>query len=262
MLHSMTGFGQAEAHNDFAISVEIKSVNNRYLETSFRLPSIIQTYENELRALLQKSVSRGKVFVAIKIEQEAHAKIPSIDSEKLTQFLGTIKSIQKALGKETEISHADILPYLDLLSDESKSDNTAEHIFAEVKPVFEAAVSDFVKQRMAEGKNLCDDLLNRLQDIEENLSAIGVIAKDRVDETRQRLHERIANLLQSDEFDKDRLEMEIAIIADKLDITEEIVRLNSHISFFDKALNSSEPAGRKLNFLVQEINREIHSIGS
>jgi uncharacterized protein (TIGR00255 family) len=265
MLISMTGFGKADFSNEaYSISAEIKSVNSRFAEFSFRLPSYLADAEPQFRARLQRQVERGKfsVFVKIELADQKSLLAGNIDNDKLQAVVSMLNDVRSKAGVAEPISLRDVLSFYDTFSSGYNNDSLVDTLIPVVGDVLDKAMHNLIEQRKDEGINLTRDLELRLDMMRRDLQTVEEISRERVPEARNRMLERIRTLMADDNFDKSRMELEIAILADKLDITEEIVRLRSHFEFFEKALHSAEPSGRKLNFLVQEMHREVNTIGS
>jgi uncharacterized protein (TIGR00255 family) len=265
MLISMTGFGKADFSNEaYSISAEIKSVNSRFAEFSFRLPSYLADAEPQFRARLQRQVERGKfsVFVKIDLADQKSLLAGNIDNDKLQAVVSMLNDVRLKAGVAEPISLRDVLSFYDTFSSGYNNDSLVDTLIPIVEDVLDKAMHNLIEQRKDEGINLTRDLELRLDMMRRDLQTVEEISRERVPEARNRMLERIRTLMADDNFDKSRMELEIAILADKLDITEEIVRLRSHFEFFEKALHSAEPSGRKLNFLVQEMHREVNTIGS
>ncbi len=260
----MTGFGRAEiTKNGVTITTEIRSVNNRYCEVSLKLPQIAQNLENDVREFIQRNVNRGKLHVMIRIDEgtEAVTRI-NFDKEVARQYFRMLEELRFSLNIQEPVS------LHHLLSNENIFKNPEDHLerLDKLRPLViesvELAIEDLKKMRAQEGSHLKQDFEERLQTIEDACLTIKNLAAERVPEARKKMQERVATLLESDNFDQDRLELEIALLADKLDVTEELVRLASHTKFFRETMNLDDSSGRKLNFLIQEMHREINTIGS
>ena len=264
MLESMTGFGRADNHsNGFSIDVEIRTVNNRYCDIFIKLPSEFQHFENEIRQVAQGKFDRGKINVTIKIDQNGNSGSRlSVNEQTLSSYLNIIDEIRNKAGIEEKPSLHDLLQFEDLFQSNALTDEAEKALLMSVKSAVSQACDKTIEMRKKEGEQLSHDLLQRIDDIENLSIEIQEIAAGRVDQAREKMRERISNLVGDESFDKERLELEIAILADKLDITEEVVRLQSHLKFFREAVSEDQAAGRKLNFLMQEILREINTIGS
>ena len=257
----MTGFGRGEASAG-GIS-ELKTVNSRYLDISFRLPQAIQNKELELKELLQNHLERGKVNVSVRVDK-ADTGIPEVTfNENLVEgYMKMLNELRKSAGIEEPIKLETLLDFNDIFESREQDEEEIEQIWELTHQASESAVEKLMQMRRQEGSQLEEDLNNRVDHIDRMLEVIMEKIEGRSAEIKQDLEERILELIEGDKIDPDRLEMEVAILVDKQDITEEIVRTRSHIKFFRQAVNNDQSVGRRLNFLSQEINREINTIGS
>ena len=262
MIYSMTGFGKASSSFDgFNIEIEVKSFNNRYLELSFKLPSSLQNREHEIKEFIKSKIKRGKVFANISIKPEGDSNSFLFLSEsKLNESVATLKKIRKALRVKEKIKIEHILTFKDLFSP-GLNEFDEEH-FGVLISTLDAALENMISMRKAEGEQLSKDLVLRLDRIEEHLVLIEKIFRDGVDEQFSKLKQRLKQLLEDIANYSERLDVELALLAEKADITEECVRLRSHLKFFKENLANGEEAGRKLNFLCQEMHREANTIAS
>ncbi|MFN8361648.1 MAG: YicC/YloC family endoribonuclease [Candidatus Kapaibacterium sp.] len=262
MIKSMTGFSKAEiSENGVTVSVEIKSVNGRYLETTVKLPKTLNHKEFEVREIARKALTRGSVFVNINIQQETAAQAMQFNEESAVAYFSAIEKLKKRLKIKEAITLDHLLAFSDAMI-ESKQDDSSEQVWKLTNKALSEALKELEVMRKKEGNEIDKDLKKRVKSIEEGLAKIEDKAASRIPEERERLRQRIAQLFESDEIDEQRLQMEIVILADKLDISEECVRLRSHIKFFHETMKLTEAVGRKLNFLLQEMHREVNTIGS
>lgn len=260
----MTGFGRGETtENGITATVEIKSLNSRYLDVSTRLPQRLQDRELEAKELVQEYVNRGKINITVNVS-EADSAGPSIavDTNKVVGYSKIIKELKEAAGIDEPITIRDITQFNDVFINKEEDEEILEEKWKVAEKALQEALRSLLKMRTQEGDQLKNDLIDRIDFIDENIEIITKETNGRADETREKLLERINNLIDEDKIDPERLEMEVAILVDKMDVTEEIVRLRSHLKFFKEAVEQPEPAGRQLNFLTQEINRELNTIGS
>lgn len=262
MISSMTGYGKGIAENDRLVAeAEVKSVNNRYLEISLKIPSALFVKEYELREIVRNKITRGKLTVVLQVKNnKTGEEIPSLDKTKLKNYLNLLKDVRKTAKLTDKIKLEHLLLAKDLFS--TPDVQLLEVEFALVKKALEAALDDLLKMRENEGKELAKDMMNRLKFMEEQLDLIEVEMKESVVEYFAKLKERVKVLVEDTAMQPERLELELALIADKADITEECVRLRSHIKFFRETLKNDGEPGRKLNFLCQEMNRETNTISS
>lgn len=259
----MTGYGKGEASTlQGNFMVEIRSVNHRYCELSVRMPRSFMALENDLKKFVSKVLKRGKIEIFVQWEDTTAAcSVPQID---LAVARGYHKAFS-ALADELLLSRDMPLPFLisqkGVLKDSVSSIDEAEFqplLFSAVQ----SAVAAIDAMRIREGQALEVDLLARRKQVAEWTGQLNARIPQVVTEYRQKLKNRLGQLLEGSEFDETRLSQEIALMADRSDITEELVRLASHFNQFDEALQLSEPVGRKLDFLMQEMNREVNTIGS
>ena len=262
-MKSMTGFAKAEINKQgINAIIEIKSVNGRYLEPTIKLPRSLSSKEIEIRELLRKALNRGNVFVSIQVEStEAEAKIPGINIEKAKAIHAMLATLNTALQGNEPVSLEKVLSFSKHFI-ESEKEDIAELQWTIAREALKQALQALDIARSNEGKELADDMMMRIKNIEHSLSYVEERSKTRIPEERERLRQKLALLLDTEEIEEYRLNQEIIILADKLDVSEESVRLRSHIKYFNEMMQDSEPIGRKLNFLTQELNREINTIGS
>ncbi|AXJ02184.1 TIGR00255 family protein [Cyclonatronum proteinivorum] len=264
MAESMTGFGRAQAQAEgYSVETEIRSVNNRYCDVSIKLPGDFQHLEPALRSNLQQRFERGKITVSVKLEQTSAQKPKVVINESLAAaYFEALSNLGSKLGIAHKPTYTDLMGFSDIFTREGLTEAEEKLITGIIEKSVDEAAGRTCTMRRDEGAALAKDLLERLRQIQLVTDDILHISEGRSSEARTKLHERIATLLGDDKYDKERLELEIALLADKLDITEEIVRLRSHITFFKEALEGQQSSGRKLNFLMQEMLREVNTIGS
>lgn len=263
MLYSMTGYGKGFAENGkISVEVEIKSVNSRFLDIFLKLPNSLMNKDYELREIIKNKIKRGKLTVVTQLHINGMEEdIPLLDKEKLKNQISIIKEIKKAAKLKDKIKLEHLLLNKDIYSTGDLALTETE--FELLKKATNEALDQMLKMKKAEGLELEKDLSERLQNIENFLSEIeNESAGGGIKEYHDKLRERVKILLEGQQVDKDRLELELAIMADKADITEECVRLRSHIKFFRDSMKNEEEPGRKINFLCQELNREANTISS
>ena len=259
----MTGYGKGLAENGkISAEVEIKSVNSRYLDIFLKLPNSLMNKDYELREIIKGKVKRGKLTVVVQLRVNGlEDELPSLDKEKLKNQLAIIKQVKKAAKLKESIKLEHLLLNKDIYSTTDLSVSESE--FELLKQALNNSLGQLLKMKKAEGKELEKDLLARLKEIEKYLTEIEEEANSGgIKEYQERLRERVKLLLNGQQVDKERLELELAIMADKADITEECVRLRSHIKFFIESLKNDSEPGRKTNFICQELNREANTISS
>ncbi|MEX2585359.1 MAG: YicC/YloC family endoribonuclease [Balneolaceae bacterium] len=264
MIVSMTGFGRGTATRDgFQVTVEIKTVNSRYLDISSKLPNMISDKELELKEMVQEAVQRGKVSLTTYLDRSETGNPSVTFSPKLAKSYGRmLEEIRAAAGITEPVTLKDLTAFNDIFIRRQEDEETVEAAWKLTKSAAEEALKTLNAMRKNEGGQLKKELASQIHQIEGQLSSIMEMSKNRGPETMKRYRNRIAELLDEIPADSERLEQEIAILVDKMDIQEEVIRLQSHLKFFLEALESNEPVGRRLNFLCQEINRELNTIGS
>ncbi len=262
MIESMTGFGSASLLTDrFTVEVEIKSINSRFLDIAVRLPRSLNSKEIEIRNLVKKNIKRGKISLNIFIKKEgAENGIPSYNKESLVGIAKLLKNIKADSQLKEEIQLSDILSFHNAIFSDSSDYSEEEYKLTE-KAILDS-IDKLKIMRGDEGKQLVIDLQNRVTIIENVVDEIVELGKDSVKEYFNKLKERAKELVDKfDDYD-DRLKMELALLSEKYDITEETVRLKSHINQFRQTLDSGVEVGKKLNFVVQEMNREANTINN
>lgn len=264
MIHSMTGFGQAGASsNGISLHVECKSVNNRYLDLTLRLPAVLQQKELEMKELIQKKVGRGSLNVQVVIDKKESGRPKYAVNKSLAKgYKNLLEELREAAEVETPVTLRDLTEFDAIFSARREDEKTMKLLWDLTQQAAEKALQKLNEMRKQEGKQLLNDLLERIDHIETVMRKIKSFTKNRGEELHAQLSNRIKKTVESEKIDDERLEMEIAILIDKMDITEEIVRLQSHIKFFREALETDNAVGRRLKFLCQEMNREVNTMGS
>ncbi|AHF07659.1 YicC/YloC family endoribonuclease [Desulfitobacterium metallireducens] len=264
MANSMTGFGRGEDSGyGYHFTVELKSVNHRFFEASVRLPRNMVSFEERIRKFLQEKIQRGRIDVFINVkETEEKKRLVKVDKDLALSYDKTLKELALALetAYETDIYRLTALPEVLAVEDEEMN---LDLLWETLNGAVSQALLGFMEMRKIEGEKLAEDLLKRLDTISNEKDQISSLSESMVPDYQNRLRERIQLLLgENSVVDEARLANEVAIFADRVSITEELVRLQSHLDQARQTLRSSEPVGRKLDFLVQEMNREINTIGS
>ena len=264
MIKSMTGYGRAKKEiGGRDILVEIKSVNNRYLDCTVKLPRLFGFLEEKIKSFLSaKGISRGKVevFVSIDILEEIGISV-ELDRAYAESYIAALRRLSEEFGLTNDISVMSVAANRDIFSVRKAGDDM-DREWANVLPVLEEATDAFIASRLREGENMKADILAKKARVEELAKEIAPLSKEDIKNQYAKLEARIKNLLGDVAVDESRLITECAVFADKVAIDEELVRLASHFEAFDNILLSDEPVGRKLDFLLQEINRETNTIGS
>lgn len=260
----MTGFGRGEAsENGIHITAEIKTLNGRYFDLSARLPGSIAAKELEIKERIQGEIHRGKVNLNIYLDK-AKTGEPDIalSTEMIRSYTTMLQEAGKSAGISSDLNIKDLLHFDDIFLQKSEKPGTVGLIWELTCLATEKALETVVRMRRKEGGQLKSELQNQINRIQSLLGTIASISSQRVPEAMEKLATRLRSLIDEEKIDPDRMEMEIAILADKMDIKEEVVRLESHLKFFLEALDSKDAVGRRLNFLCQEINRELNTIGA
>ena len=263
MIKSMTGYGSAKGTVEgLEITVELKSVNNRYLDTSVRLPRSFLFAEEAIKSAVQSHISRGKVDVFISVDSSAAGDMTvKVNEPLLRGYIEAIRHISEEYSLANDMTALSVSRFPDVLSVEKK-DLDAEAISAGICAIAEEALRDFDAMRQREGAKLRDDVLSRLETIDRLVSAVETEAPKTVAEYRKRLEQKMQEVLGATGIDENRILAEAAIFADHIAVDEETVRLRSHMSQLTTMINGNSPTGRKIDFLIQEFNREANTIGS
>lgn len=264
MIKSMTGYGKGEAENDlFRLKIELKSVNHRYLDINIKSPRYLIYLEERIKKFIKEDLSRGKIDVFINLDFINQSSIDvKVDLPLASNFKKELDSLIIELGIDDKVRLSNILQISDIIKTEKK-DLDEDLTWETLQNALSVALANITQMREYEGKQLKSDILLKLEEIELITNKIELRAPLVVEEYRIKLNERIKNLMDDSNFvDYDRLALEVAIISDKSSIDEEIIRLRSHINQFREILNQTSAVGRKLDFLIQEFNREINTIGS
>jgi len=263
MIKSMTGYGSAKgAVEGLNITVELKSVNNRYLDASVRLPRSFLFAEELLKSAVQKHISRGKVDVFVSVDSSSADDVTvKVNEPLLKAYLDALRSISEEHNLPLDVTAYSISRFSDVLSVEKK-ELDAEAISRGIVEIAEQALRDFDTMREREGEKLREDILNRLSNIDALVSQVEQESPKTVAEYRARLEAKMAEVLGSAGVDENRILAEAAIYADHIAVDEETVRLRSHMSQLSSMVRGASPIGRKMDFLIQEFNREANTIGS
>lgn len=263
MIKSMTGYGSAKGQAaGLDISVELKSVNNRYLDTSVRMPRSFLFVEDAVKSAVQAHISRGKVDVYVTVDSSAADDMAvKVNEPLLKGYIAAVRHISEEYSLPDDLTALAVSRFPDVLSVEKK-DLDAEEISAAVTRITEQAFADFDAMRLREGEKLRDDVLSRLKTIDALVATVEREAPKTVADYRARLEQKMKEVLGTAGIDENRILAEAAIFADHIAVDEETVRLRSHMSQLTGMINGSSPTGRKIDFLIQEFNREANTIGS
>ncbi|MBR2024507.1 MAG: YicC family protein [Clostridia bacterium] len=266
MFRSMTAFGRArETVNGKDITAEIKSVNNRYFDCSVKITKLYSFLEDKIKQYLQtKGISRGKIEVYISIDLLEQEGIEiNLDTAYAQSYINALYKLRDTFDLKDDITVSRVASNRDIFT-VKKPDDDIEKDWADVKAVLDIAIDQFIERRNTEGEKLCDNIKEKIANIKEYLKVIEANSESDIKGYSKKLEDRILKFLNDNsvQIDEQRILTEVAIFADKVAIDEELVRLGSHFSAFDDIVASNEPSGRKLDFLLQEMNRETNTIGS
>lgn len=258
----MTGFGRGKYENEGrTYTVEIKSVNHKYSDINIRLPRFLNSVEDNIRKRINAEISRGKIDVFINFENfSSRGTSIKINKELAKEYLTQLKSLAEETNIDFNVSVIDVSKLPEILKLEDEEDE--ELISSELMIAVDEAIKNFVKMRETEGTKLIEDIEKRIYLIEEKVKEITSFSSTFVEDYIAKLQERVNELLKPGTVDENRLMQEIVIFSDKSSIEEELTRLKSHISQFLNLIKQSSPIGKKIDFLIQEINREVNTIGS
>lgn len=262
MIQSMTGYGKGEASvREYSASAEIRSVNNRYLEVSVKLPQSLSTREIEVREMVRQQIYRGKLSVSVSISGLHEEDEISIDPESVKRVIDLLKSLKKSARISSPIKLEHLLNFKDVFKGEDSESANGDDWEA-AKLAIGKAIEQLKEARRLEGLSLKRDLSGRIKELDSRLDSIERLSRVHVEEEKSKLRRKVEEVLNGREIDPSRIELEIVLLADKLDITEEVVRFRTHNKFFSELLEGEDSNGRRMNFLLQEMNREANTMGS
>ncbi len=263
MIKSMTGYGSAKGQSGkLDLTVELRSVNNRFLDCSVRIPRVYTALEDAVKARVQSRVSRGKVDVFIAVDASKADDVTIQVNESLADaYMAALRQLSGRYGIPNDVTGVSLSRMPDVLV-VTKAETDLESLRADLTDVLDRALDDFESMRRAEGEKLRQDMLARLVEVERLVSKAEERSPKTVAEYRERLTKRLQEVLENTRLDEARILTEAAIFADRVSVNEETVRLRSHVAQFRQLLEGEEPVGRKLDFLIQEFNREANTLGS
>ncbi len=262
MVQSMTGYGKGEATvGKYTATAEVRSVNNRYLEVGVKLPLRLTTRELEIREMIRRQVFRGKLSVLVNLTGLREEAEVDIDPESVKRVFILLKSLKKMTRISSPIKLEHILSFKDAFKG-VESDSTNGDDWEAARLALSAAIDQLKEARRAEGLSLKNDLSFRINKLGSGLDKLERLSKLNVQNEKDKLRRKVTEVLGGKEVDPARIELEIVLLADKLDITEEVVRFRTHNQFFSELLEREDSSGRRLNFLLQEMNREANTMGS
>lgn len=261
MIKSMTGFGRAEVINsERKITIELKSVNHRYLDMNIKMPKKLSFFEGEIRNLMKTYMQRGKVDVFITYEDYTLNRVAlKYNRELAAEYMGYLKEMQEEFGLENDIRVSTLSRYPEVLTMEEQSVNE-EELWSFLEAPLREACEKFVATRQREGENLKKDLMEKLRSLDEKVTLVEKRSPEVVDAYREKLEAKVHELLEDSQIDDARIAAEVVLFSDKICNDEETVRLHSHIQGMMKILEEKEGVGRKLDFMAQEMNREANTI--
>lgn len=262
MIKSMTGFGRSTlTENSRQYQIEIKSVNHKYSDINVKIPRDISYLEEDIKKIISSKIKRGKVDVFVTFENNSkEGRSIKINKEIAKMYIDNLKELAEEENILADIEVTDISKFPDVLT--IKNEENEEQIKLEMEKALTEALDKLINMRKYEGEKIAQDLLVRIENIENKIKEISKNSTGLIDEYVVKLETRIKEILKTEEIDKERLLQEVVIYADKCSIQEEITRLNSHISQLKTLINSEVAVGKRLDFIIQEMNRETNTIGS
>lgn len=262
-IYSMTGFSTVQAkYNDSELTCEVRTLNSRYLEIMVKLPRLVADLENPIKDVIRKKITRGKVMYSLSFSAlTGELQNLKIDPATVQIYTNLLKQIRQAAGLEVPITLDHLLSFKDIISFEEENE-VDEELVETIYRLTEKTLDDLNRMRAREGENLKTDLQNRLSKIELLINEIASLGKENPRIEFERLYNRLLLLIEEEKLDLSRVEQELALITDKVDISEETVRMKSHLQLFKDNLNSGSPIGKKLNFILQEMHREVNTMSN
>ena len=262
MVKSMTGYGKSSLSiNSREYQVEIKAVNHKYIDINIRMPRIISYLEEDIRKLIASKIKRGKIDISISFENYSKdGNDIRINTELAKIYIQNLKSLAEEEKISANIEVTEITRFPDVLTIKSNLDEN--QIKTELLQAVEDSINQLINMRKNEGERISQDILAKISQIESKKQEIFELSSGLIDEYVVKLETRIKELLKTEDLDKSRLMQEVVIYADKCSVEEEITRLTSHIEQLRNLINTNEPSGKKMDFIIQEMNRETNTIGS
>jgi uncharacterized protein (TIGR00255 family) len=263
MISSMTGFGRAQISRDgIDVSVEMKSLNSRFLEINLKLPAIVQPKEFEIKELIRRRISRGKITVTIDFKVNPSVQSPiKVNFDFVGAYVKALRELKRKFKVKGEIKLEHLLSLPNIF--DVNSFDISEEQWEILKEGIEKALENLIESRCKEGEQLAEDIEKRVKMISEKVDLIRKLSEENLRERQKKLREKVHEIFSDVEFDRNRLEAELLILADKLDVTEECIRLKSHVNVFLEVMKSDDVAvGKRLNFILQEMLREATTIGA
>ena len=262
MIKSMTGYGKSSLSiNSRDYQVEIKAVNHKYIDINIKLPRVISYLEDDIRKIVNSKIKRGKIDISILFENYSNeGNDIRINTELAKMYIQNLKKLADEENISANIEVTEITKFPDVLTIKSNFDE--RQIKIELIQAVEDALEQLINMRQNEGNRISQDIFDKILQIEKKNEEIFELSTGLIDEYVVKLEARIKEILKTEELDKSRLMQEVVIYADKCSVEEEITRLRSHIEQLRGLINSDEPSGKKMDFIIQEMNREINTIGS
>ena len=259
----MTGFGRGEGETTLGkVFVETRSVNHRYCDINIKLPKRLTPFENRIKEVIRTQVSRGRIDILLKLDSLGEENVRlSVDLHLAEQYYQALRSLKESLRLRDKITLELVAGAKDVITAKEELGDL-EPFWQEVLPILKRSFQDLDDMKRSEGETLAKDLHQRLERIIEQLEEIKHLFPPRLEAYRNRLHERVRSLLGGIDVDPSRFQQEVALLAERTDITEEIVRAESHLSQFLTLMKAEEPVGRKMDFLLQEIHREVNTVSA
>lgn len=263
MASSMTGLGIGELTIDgVTITVELRSVNNRFLEVSCRMPSFLTCYERQVRNMIRDRIHRGKMYVQITMQGNSDDGVGiRVNTQQIEGIRHLLCELRQYAGVDEDLKMEHFLKFSEIFESPKEQENS-EKIWRSIQKALVEALENLGQMRVQEGESLLSDIHKRLDLLDHYLKQIEKLAENNVEDMYERLLEKVQKLINDTGISKDRLYTEIAVLSDKMDITEECVRLKSHNELFNQTIMKESVVGKKLTFLLQEMNREVNTISS
>lgn len=263
MLKSMTGFGRAEGDTSLGkVMIESRSVNHRYCDINLKLPKRLTPFENRMKEIIRSQVSRGRVDVTLRLDSLGEEKVQlSVDLNLAEQYYRVLQDLKEKLQLKDKITLSLLAGAKDLITAKEEA-GEIEPYWKEILPILKQSLRNMDDMKQLEGESLKKDIEQRVQHIGQELQMIKQQFPSRLKSYLARLHERLRSFLDGMEVDPSRFQQEIAFLTERVDITEEIVRAESHLAQFGTLLEGMEPVGRKMDFLLQEIHREVNTVSA
>ena len=263
MLKSMTGFGRGDGETTFGkVFVETRSVNHRYCDINVKLPKRLTPFENRIKEIMRAQVSRGRIDIFLKLDNLGEENVHlSVDLHLAEQYYQALQALKKSLRLRDKITLELLAGAKDVIIAKEETGDL-EPLWQEILPILKRSFQDLDDMKRSEGEILSKDLQQRLERIAQQLGEIKHLSPSRLEAYQNRLRERVRSLLGGSDVDPSRFQQEVALLAERTDITEEIVRAESHLAQFLTLLKAEEPVGRKMDFLLQEMHREVNTVSA